>query len=109
MSISLIFENDNVDMLNISLFSDYQHNQQNDINKVGCIQTRVDILMNSTELDLYLSNHKYNVSLTRIENHELFNRIISIALIGSLWFIFIPFCFLDIEMYLAGMIHSECS
>ena len=93
----MIFEYDNVDMLNIGLFSDYQHNQQNDINKVGCIQTRVDILMNSTELALYLSNHKCNVSLTRIENHELFNRIVAIAFIGSLWFIFIPFCFLDIE------------
>ena len=76
---------------------------------MGCIQTHVDILMNSTELALYLSNHKYNDSLTRIENHELFNRIISIALIGYLWSIFIPFCFLDIEMHLAGMTHSECS
>jgi hypothetical protein len=65
--------------------------------------------MNSTQLALYLSSHKYNDSLTRIENHELFNRIISIVLIGSLWFIFILFCFLDIEMYLAVMIHSKCS
>ena len=76
---------------------------------MGCIQTHVEILMNSTQLALYLSSHKYNDSLTRIENHELFNRIISIVLIGSLWFIFILFCFLDIEMYLAGMTHSECS